>query len=251
MKVCIRAMNVHRVFIGKGTYVNILYYIVYNKMGLLDKDMEVENTFIYGFGGEAVIVKGIIRLPLTIGEEPFSTTQIIEFMMVDQESSHNALLGRPLLKDMRVIIYIHHLSMKFPTPNGIDCIRGCQEDSRECYNKSVQEFHKKNPNQNKGINMLRSLEKLEEKDMEVEDVKSDGNILAVEEIILKDPLKEDVQTERKVEGLIQKLENEKMKWESNLSLCMPFGLQNAGAMNKKWGFLNKGTVLAPYLLIYS
>ena len=32
-------------------------------MGLPDKDMTIENIHIYGFGGEAVKVKGVIQLP--------------------------------------------------------------------------------------------------------------------------------------------------------------------------------------------
>ena len=33
---------------------------------------------------------------------------------------------------------IYHLSMKFPTPNGVGCVRGCQADSRECYSKALR-----------------------------------------------------------------------------------------------------------------
>lgn len=62
-------------------------------MGLPDKDMEVKNIFFYDFVREAVKVKETVRLLVIIREEPLSTTQIIQFMMEDQKSSHNALLG--------------------------------------------------------------------------------------------------------------------------------------------------------------
>ncbi|XP_074323150.1 uncharacterized protein LOC141660086 [Apium graveolens] len=118
VKVCIGAMNVYRVFIDNRCSVNILYHDSYKKMGFLEKDMECENIYIYGLDGEAVKVKGTVRLPITIGENLLSTIQIIQ----DHESSHNTLLGRPLLKDMRVITSIHHLSIKFSTPNSVGCV---------------------------------------------------------------------------------------------------------------------------------
>lgn len=121
-------------------------------MGLSDRDLKVENIYIYGFGGESIRVKGTIRLPVTLGDGAKSATQIVDFMAVDQESSHNALIGRPLLKEMRVVTSIYHLSMKFPTPGGVGCVRGCQYDSRECYNRSVKGFKK---NQGMDVNGVR------------------------------------------------------------------------------------------------
>ena len=79
---------------------------------------------------------------MTIGEEPCSVTQMVNFIIVDQESSHNALIGRPMLKDMRIVTSIYHLCMKFPTPGGMGCVKGCQVDSKECYNKAMKRYRK-------------------------------------------------------------------------------------------------------------
>lgn len=112
-------------------------------MGLPDKEIKVENIYIYGFAGESIKVKGTIRLLVTLGSSVSSTTQIADFMVVDQESFHNSLVGRPILKGMRVVTSIYHLSMNFPTSGGIGCVTGCQYDSRDCYNKSVKGFQKR------------------------------------------------------------------------------------------------------------
>lgn len=136
----IGALNVHRVFVDNGSSVNILYYKTYKKMGLPDRDMTVENIYLYGFGGEAIKAKGTIRLPVTLGEHSRTATQIVEFMVVNQGSAHNALIGRPLLKEMRVVTSIYHISMKFPTPERVGCVKGCQYESRECYGKAVKDF---------------------------------------------------------------------------------------------------------------
>lgn len=69
--------NVHRVFIDNGSSVNILYYDTYKRLGLLDTEMHVENAYVYGFAEEATRVKGIIRLPVTIGEGNLSTIRIL------------------------------------------------------------------------------------------------------------------------------------------------------------------------------
>nr|XP_017225259.1 PREDICTED: uncharacterized protein LOC108201488 [Daucus carota subsp. sativus] len=136
----IAALNIHRVFVDNGSSVNILYYDTYKKMGLPDKDMTVENLYIYGFGGEAIKAKGTIRLPVTLGEAPRAATQIAEFVIIDHPSAHNALMGRPLLKDMRIITSIYHLTLKFPTPGGVGCVKGSQYESRDCYGLSLKNF---------------------------------------------------------------------------------------------------------------
>nr|XP_017221509.1 PREDICTED: uncharacterized protein LOC108198257 [Daucus carota subsp. sativus] len=139
----IATMNVHRVFVDNGSSVNILYYDTYKKMGLPDKDMTVENLYIYGFGGEAIKAKGTIRLPVTLGEAPRAATQISEFVIIDHPSAHNALMGRPLLKDMRIVTSIYHLTLKFPTPGGVGCVKGSQYESRDCYGRSLKNFQEK------------------------------------------------------------------------------------------------------------
>lgn len=98
--------NVHRVFVDKGSSTNILYYNTYKKMGLPDKNMTVEDAWIYGFVGEAIKVMGRIRLPVTLGEGSLFATQMMEFMVLNQGSAHNALIGRLLLKGMKVVTSI-------------------------------------------------------------------------------------------------------------------------------------------------
>ncbi|KAK1363262.1 hypothetical protein POM88_038823 [Heracleum sosnowskyi] len=142
VNVRIGSRNVHRVFVDTGSSVNILYYGTYKKMGFLDKELTQGTTHIYGFTGDSVRVKGTIRLPLTLGEGTLSATQVFDFLVVDQPTHYNALLGRPVLKEMRIVTSIYHLSMKFPTPTGVGCIKGCQYDSRDCYSRMIRSSRK-------------------------------------------------------------------------------------------------------------
>ncbi|XP_074346609.1 uncharacterized protein LOC141685405 [Apium graveolens] len=85
--------NVHRTFMDNGSSANILYYSTFKKMGLPDQDMSGEDSWVYGFSGTGVRVMGSIRLPCTLGESPLSVTKMLEFKVLNQESSHNVLLG--------------------------------------------------------------------------------------------------------------------------------------------------------------
>ncbi|XP_074374786.1 uncharacterized protein LOC141715207 [Apium graveolens] len=123
--------NIHRAFVDNGSSTNILYYNTFKKMGLPDPDMSGEDSWVYGFSGEGVRVMGSIRLPCTLGESLLSVIKMLEFKVLNDESSHNVLLGRPFLREMRVITFIHHLTNKFPTPNGVGSVKGSQYDSRE------------------------------------------------------------------------------------------------------------------------
>ncbi|XP_074378366.1 uncharacterized protein LOC141719900 [Apium graveolens] len=136
----IGAMNVHLVFLDNGSSASILYYSTYKKLGFPDSDMYFEDAHVYGFTGEAVRVMGSVRLLATLGEGALSVTQMIDFKVLDQDSAHNILVGRPWLRAFRVITSIHHLMIKFPTPNGVGSLRGSQYESRDCYYKAVKEF---------------------------------------------------------------------------------------------------------------
>ncbi|XP_074327063.1 uncharacterized protein LOC141665004 [Apium graveolens] len=136
-------MNVHQVFLDNGSSANILYYSTYKKLGFPDIDMNFKDAHIYSFTGEAVRVMGSVRLPVTLGEGALSVTQMIDFKVLDKDSAHNVLVGRPWLRAFRVITSIHHLMIKFLTLNGVGSLRGSQYESRACYHKAVKEFHRR------------------------------------------------------------------------------------------------------------
>ncbi|XP_074373785.1 uncharacterized protein LOC141714148 [Apium graveolens] len=136
-------MNVHRVFLDNGSSANILYYSTYKKLGFPDSDIYFEDAHVYGFTGEAVRVMGSVRLPVTLGEGALSVTQMTDFKVLDQDSAQNVLVGRPWLRAFRMITSIHHLMIKFPTPNGVGSLKGSQYESHDCYHKAVKEFRRR------------------------------------------------------------------------------------------------------------
>ena len=77
-----------------------------------------------------------------MGERPRVSTVMIEFLVVNFPSVFNGVIGRSLLKALKAITSIYHLTMKFPTTDGTGQVRGSQYDSRESYNKSLKLIEK-------------------------------------------------------------------------------------------------------------
>ena len=93
-------------------------------MGLKGGDLRPSPSLIYGIVRDSIIPVGMITLPLTMGEYPKESCVIVDFLVIDQPSAFNAVLGRPSLKALKAITSIYHLLMKFPTPNGVGQVQG-------------------------------------------------------------------------------------------------------------------------------
>ena len=108
--------NVHRILVDNGSSVDILYFQAFEKIGLKVNDLKSSPNPVYGFTGDTIVPLGVISLPMTLGEYPRQSYVMADFLVRDQPSAFNAVLGRPSLRELRAITSIHHLLMKFPTP---------------------------------------------------------------------------------------------------------------------------------------
>ncbi|XP_060965552.1 uncharacterized protein LOC133034478 [Cannabis sativa] len=88
----------------------------------------------------------MIKLPITLGTALAVAKLMADFAVIDQYSAYNAVIGRPILKEMKIVTSIYHLTMKFPTPARVGSVRGVQSDSGECYNAAVKLAEKKSVN---------------------------------------------------------------------------------------------------------
>ena len=93
---------------------------------------------LYVFTGNSVILEKTIKLVVTLGEPPRTTTVMIGFLIVKCPSAFNGVLGRPLLKALKVVTLIHCSKTKFPTAAGIGQVRGRQRDFKECFSRSLE-----------------------------------------------------------------------------------------------------------------
>ena len=73
-----------------------------------------------------------------VGDYPKESCIMTDFLVIDQPSAFNVVLGRPSLKALQAITSIYYLLMKFPTPSGVGQVWGNQEEPRRCYNQAVR-----------------------------------------------------------------------------------------------------------------
>ena len=69
---------------------------------------------LYRFIRDRVIPEGIIKLVVTLGVPPRMTTVMSDFLMVNYPLAFNRVLGRPLLRALKVVTSIHYLTIEFP-----------------------------------------------------------------------------------------------------------------------------------------
>lgn len=58
--------------------------------------------------------------------------------MVDNILAYHGALERPSLKELWVVIFIHHMFMKMSKNHGITIAKGDQMEARECYLNSLR-----------------------------------------------------------------------------------------------------------------
>ncbi|XP_058189241.1 uncharacterized protein LOC131306828 [Rhododendron vialii] len=172
-----------RVLIDNRSSVDILYLHAYDQLKIGRGRLKPMTSPPVGFVSTPTYPIGQIALPVTMGEEGRQITCMIDFIVVDCPSAYNAILGRITLNKIGAIISTYHLMIKFPTPEGIGCIRGDQKAARECYITSLR-----------GANITMNIESLDTRD---EEKLQHGE--PVEELI-KEPL-EPGQQERNWNGI--------------------------------------------------
>ena len=85
--------NVHRMLVDNGSSVDILYYPVFQQMGIDRARLIPTNAPLVGFGGTRVLPLGAITLSVTVGEYLQQITKNVTFLVVDCLFAYNGILG--------------------------------------------------------------------------------------------------------------------------------------------------------------
>ena len=115
-----------------GSSVDILYFPAFQQMRLGQDRLRPVNSPLVGFGGMKVQLMSTITLPVIMGAYSQQITNDLNFLVVDCSSSYNAIIGRPTLNSWKAVTSTYHLSVKFPTDNGVGQVQGDQLAAREC-----------------------------------------------------------------------------------------------------------------------
>ncbi|XP_019149861.1 PREDICTED: uncharacterized protein LOC109146664 [Ipomoea nil] len=143
VKLDINNVVVHRVLVDTGSSVNVMYYDTFTQLGLSRGQLEPIRTPLSGFMGDSIETEGSINLEVEIGTPPHTRRWEVKFAVVKINCAHNIILGRPALEDLRCVISMEHLCLKFPTPAGVGVARGDQKVSRSCYLKACRQIGQK------------------------------------------------------------------------------------------------------------
>nr|GEX33078.1 retrovirus-related Pol polyprotein from transposon TNT 1-94 [Tanacetum cinerariifolium] len=83
-----------------------------------------------GFSGEHFWPLREVPLEITIGEGPFTRTEILNFIIVRSNSPHNLLLGITVKQKMGIILSTIYEAIEFHTPYGIGTILSTYEPNK-------------------------------------------------------------------------------------------------------------------------
>ena len=62
---------------------------------------------------------------------------MVDFLVVDQPSAYNAIIGRPLMKKTNMVSAVYCLTVKFPTPTRVGYIKVDQAMACQCHIQSI------------------------------------------------------------------------------------------------------------------
>jgi hypothetical protein len=120
--------DVQRVLIDQGSFAEVMYQDLYEKLGLSETELSNFTTPIFGFSGEPVVPLGKTMLPVLAGPINLQT----EFIVVKASSPYNAIMGRDWLHRMKAIPSTLHQKLRFPTPEGVMELNGDQVAAKQC-----------------------------------------------------------------------------------------------------------------------
>ncbi|XP_020412835.1 uncharacterized protein LOC109947307 [Prunus persica] len=119
---------IERVHVDEGSAANILQLSVIQQMGLEPKISKLARS-LTGFNGATSITVGLIDLD--IHSPPVVCSQT--FMVIDEISPYNGILGRPWISKIEAITSALHQKIRYPIPGGgIGQINSDQAMARRC-----------------------------------------------------------------------------------------------------------------------
>ena len=82
---------------------------------------------------------GRVDLPIRLGEKGEGRHMVVRFLVVEELSAYNMILGRPTLNNSKAVIIPSLMLLKFERDNGtVGSLRGDQRMARECYLSDVK-----------------------------------------------------------------------------------------------------------------
>uniref|UniRef100_A0A2N9HGN5 Uncharacterized protein n=1 Tax=Fagus sylvatica TaxID=28930 RepID=A0A2N9HGN5_FAGSY len=129
--------DVKRILVDQGSFAEVMYQELFEKLGLGKSDLSEYSSPIFGFSGESTIPMGKTTLPVLAGPINLQT----EFIVIQAPSPYNAIMGRSWLHKMRAIPSTLHQKLRFPTKDGVMEISGDQVAAKQCVLAAAKKCH--------------------------------------------------------------------------------------------------------------
>jgi hypothetical protein len=91
-----------------------MFWDHFQKLGLTKKYLIAHKGNLIGFIGDTISPKGYVKTKVTFSGKGGSHSVEVKFLVVDYPSAYNAILGRPTLNALGVMVSTLHMAMKFP-----------------------------------------------------------------------------------------------------------------------------------------
>ena len=114
--------GVDMILVDDGSVVEVLIYDIFKKMNL-DESLLRPAGLIYDFANQPIKAKGLINLSITLGTRENMITKEVEFFIIDQPSVYNAIIDRPLMKKISMVIALYYLTIKFLTSTKVGYVK--------------------------------------------------------------------------------------------------------------------------------
>ena len=131
--------RVGRILIDTGSSSDLISSKCLSKLKYQTDCIHPASHPLIGFGGGVVHPLGRVDLPIRLGEKGEGRHMVVRFLVVEELSAYNMILGRPTLNNSKAVIIPSLMLLKFERDNGtVGSLRGDQRMARECYLSDVK-----------------------------------------------------------------------------------------------------------------
>ena len=125
---------VGRILIDTGSSSDIISLRCLQKLKYNVSSMHPVTHPLVGFGGGMVYPAGRIDLPIRLGEKGQGRHIVVRFLVVEELTAYNIILGRPTLNVAKAVIIPSLMLIKYERDDGsVGSLNGDQKTARECY----------------------------------------------------------------------------------------------------------------------
>ncbi|KAK8944955.1 hypothetical protein KSP39_PZI008120 [Platanthera zijinensis] len=133
IQAAIEGFTVSRILVDNGSSVNVVFKKAFDGMKVEPMRVLASDGPLFGFSGERKEVKGGVGLQVKLG----GTSRNYRFVIIDAQSSYNAIFGRPLISAFRCVPSSLHQCLKFNLEGTQIRIKGDSRIARQCYVMAV------------------------------------------------------------------------------------------------------------------